>query len=136
MARKVADLECWRLADELRAEVVAICAQETIAERRRFCDGFTEASGSVCRNISEGFVRFESSWIVQFFEYALGSLAEVEDYLRECVTRRFIDLQRFETDLALVEHTRAKTLRFKQYHERKLKAQGRRRPRRQSNAGT
>ena len=129
MASKITDLECWRLADELRTEVAAICAQEKVAERRRFCDGFTEASGSVCRNISEGFVRFESSWIVQYFGYALGSLAEVEDYLRECLTRGFIELQRFETDLALLEHTRAKTLRFKQYHERKLKAQGRGRPR-------
>jgi four helix bundle protein len=78
--------------------------------------------GSVCRNISEGFARFESSFIVQFFNYALASLAEVEDYLRECQARKFIDDARFEADLELLEHTRAKTLRFKHYHERKQKA--------------
>ena len=97
----------------------AICAQDGVAERRRFCDGFTEAAGSVCRNISEGFARFESSQIVQFFGYALGSLGEVEDYLRECRTREFIDEHRFAADLELVQHTRAKTLRFLQYHQRK-----------------
>ena len=122
MASKITDLQCWRLADRLRTEVHAICAQERVAERRRFCDGFTEAMGSVCRNISEGFARFESGFIVQFFNYALASLAEVEDYLRECQTRKFIDDARFDADLGLLEHTRAKTLRFKQYHERKQKA--------------
>ena len=45
--------------------------------------------------MSEGFARFESPAIVQFFGYALGSLGEVEDYLRECVTRGFIDQERF-----------------------------------------
>jgi four helix bundle protein len=122
MASKITDLECWRLADELRAEVHAICAQERVAERRKFCDGFTEAAGSVCRNISEGFGRFDSGYIVQFFGYALASLSEAEDYLRECQMRHFIDKARFDADLELLEHTRAKTLRFKQYHERKQKA--------------
>ena len=119
MATKFTDLQCWQLADRLRAEVHAICAQAQVAERRRFCDGFTEAAGSVCRNISEGFARFESGSIVQFFGYALASLSEVEDYLRECSTREFIAPARFEADLELLEHARATTLRFKRYHEEK-----------------
>jgi four helix bundle protein len=119
MARKFTELECWRLADELRTEVNAICAQEHVADRRRFCDGFTEAAGSVCRNISEGFVRYESAQIVQFFNYALASLAEVEDYLRECLTRKFIAQARFDKNLDLLEHTRAKTLRFMRPHQQK-----------------
>ena len=90
MATRVADLQCWRLADELRTEVHAICAQPQVTERRRFCDGFTEAAGSVCRNISEG-----------------------------CQTRKFILPERCTTLLELAEHTRATTLNFKRYHERK-----------------
>jgi four helix bundle protein len=117
MATKFTELQCWRLSDELREEVNAICAQEQVTWRRRFCDGFTEAAGSVCHNIAEGFVRYESPQIVQFFTYALSSLAEVEDYLRECLTRRFITRDRFDKDLELLEHARAKTTRFMQHHK-------------------
>ncbi|HJR61374.1 MAG TPA: four helix bundle protein [Vicinamibacterales bacterium] len=126
MARRVQDLECWRLADDLRSEVHAICAQPAVTERRRFCDGFSEAAGSVCRNISEGFDRFDSGPIVQFFGYALASLAEVEDYLRESLSRRFIVPERYQKDLDLAEHTRATMLNFKRYHETKLRQQGKR----------
>jgi four helix bundle protein len=129
MVSRFTDLQCWRLADELRMEVNAICAQRPVAERRRFCDGFTEAAGSVCRNISEGFVRFESGQIVQFFNYALASLAEVADYLRECQTREFITRERFDKNLALLEHARAKTLRFMKHHQQKQRQRRRSSPR-------
>ena len=122
MAKRVQDLQCWQLADSLRKQVHAICAQAAVARHRRFCDGFSEAAGSVCRNISEGFGRFDSAPIVQFFGYALGSLAEVEDYLRECVTREFIDEGRFKELSKLAEHTRALTLNFSQYHQKKLRS--------------
>ena len=120
MASKPQDLTCWRLADQLRAEVHAICAQPQVAARRRFCDGFAEAAGSVCRNISEGFARFEAAPIVQFFTYALGSLGEVVDYLHECRTRGFIEPARFQNAVDLAEHTRATTLNFMRYHQRRL----------------
>ena len=51
--------------------------------------------------------------------YALSSLAEVEDYLRECLTRRFIPQERFDRDLELLEHARAKTTRFMLHHKTK-----------------
>ena len=130
MAREVEELQCYQLADQLRREVVAICAQERVTERRRFCDGFTEAAGSVCRNIREGFARYDSGPIVQFFRYALASLEEVKDYLCECAEREFIDQNRFATDLDLAEHTKATTLQFMRFHEAKRKRQTKkRRPR-------
>ena len=131
MARNVEELQCYQLADQLRREVHAICAQERVTERRRFCDGFTEAAGSICRNISEGFARYESGAIVQFFRYALASIAEVKDYLHECGQRQFIDRNRLAADLELAEHTKATTLRFMRYHEAKRKRQ-----RRKNNSAT
>ena len=119
MATKVQDLECWRLADQLRTEVHAICAQKEVARCFRFCAGFTEAAGSICHNISEGFARFGSAEIVQFFGYALGSLSEVEDYLREAATRNFIDQERLQRDLEVAAHTRATLLKFRRYHQGK-----------------
>jgi four helix bundle protein len=125
MARNVEELQCYQLARQLRREVHAICAQERVTERRKFCDGFTEAAGSVCRNISEGFGRYESGPIVQFFKYALASLEEVKDYLHECAERQFIGEKRLAEDLELLEHTKATTLRFMRYHQSKQERRAR-----------
>src|SRR5215204_5808328 len=84
-------LRCWQLADSVRGEVIAICATKPIAADFRFCDGFRAAAGSVCHNISEGFARYESAEIVQFFRYALASLAEMQDYFIECEVRGVIE---------------------------------------------
>ena len=122
------ELCCWQLADELRREVIAICANDRVRKRRRFCDSFEDAAGSVCRNISEGFSRFESGQIVQFFGYALASLAEVQDHLRECRSREFIDQARFDQLWDLAEHTKATILNFKRPHEKaECKKRGRKR---------
>lgn len=126
MAKRAEDLECWQLANQLRTEVIAICAQEQVARLFRFCEGFTEAAGSTCHNIREGFVRFSSRAIIQFFTYALSSLEEVEDYLVECRPKQFIDETRYAADLELAEHARAKTLKFMRYHQEKLRRAARR----------
>ena len=122
MVTSAKELECWQLADRLRTAVLAIRAHERVARHFRFCDGFTEAAGSVCRNISEGFHRGGSPSIVQFCGYALGSLGEVADYLHECHVRGFIDDARLADLLELGEHTRATTQNFRAYHERKARS--------------
>ena len=126
MARKAEDLECWQLADKLRAEVIAICAQPSVARHFKFCDGFIDAAGSACRNMQEGFDRRRSAYIVQYFEYALGSLKEVMDYLHEAQLRKFIDKERYENARELAEHSKAKAINFKASHEERLPARRRR----------
>ena len=120
MAKKAEELDCWQLADKLRAEVIAICAQPHVERHFKFCDGFMDAAGSVCRNIQEGFKRNKPAQIVQFFDYALGSLEEVLDYLHESTQRKFIDKDRHATLSDMAEHTKAMALNFKHYHEAKL----------------
>jgi len=129
MARSLEELECWRLADLLRREVIAICAQGIVARHFKFCDGFIDAAGTVCRNLIEGYARGDSGQIVQFFGYALGSLGEVQDYLRDSLHRQFIDRERFVRLNDLAEHVRATTLRFREHHRRRREERSRR-PRR------
>ena len=93
----------------------------------KFCDGFIDAAGSACRNMQEGFDRRRSTYIVQYFEYALGSLKEVMDYLHESRLRKFIDTQRYEKALELAEHAKAKAINFKRSHEERLPPNRRRR---------
>jgi four helix bundle protein len=118
-------LQCWQLADRLRGEVIALSAKPEITRDSRFCEDLLAAAGSVPRNISEGFTRFTDAEIVRFFRYALGSLAEVQDGLFECKTRKALDQPEFDRLWELAEHTRAKTIRFKNAHEKPQK----RRPR-------
>ena len=112
------DLRCCQLADQLRTQVVAICERPAAASDRRFCDQFRAAAGSACRNLAEGFRRFTSPAIVQFFDYALGSLGEIQDCLQESLTRRIITPEEFVTLSDLVEHARAAALNFSRPHRR------------------
>ena len=113
------NLRCWQLADAVRTEVIAVCANKQLATDFRFCDGFRDAAGSVCRNIAEGFARYKSPDIVQFFRYALASLAEVQDYFIECGTRGVLPPAEVAHLLDRCEHTRATTLKFMKPHLRK-----------------
>jgi len=125
-------LQCWQLGDSLRAKVIALCEHRRVANDFRFCDGFRAAAGSVCRNISEGFARYHSSDIVQFFGYALASLAETEDYVVECRTRGVIDDATLDQLLDLCGHTRATTLNFMKPHLQKARRSRRSRTKRSS----
>jgi four helix bundle protein len=109
-------LRCWQLADAVRAEVIAICASKPIAADFRFSEDFRAAAGSVCHNISEGFARYESAEIVRFFRYALGSLAEVQDYVIECGARGAIEKDECDRLIDRCQHTRATTLKFMKPH--------------------
>lgn len=119
------DLRCWQLADELRREVHAICARPAVARDRRFCTSFTDAAGSVCRNLAEGFARYESAEIVQFFRYALASRAEVQDHLDESRLREFVDAAEHQRLSDLSAHTKAATLKFMKFHKERVQARRR-----------
>ena len=110
------ELRCWRLAHELRCEVIAICAREPASRQLRFCDSFQDTAASVCRNLAEGFARYESGEIVQFFRYALGSLAELQEHLEDCKARGYVDDPHFARLQDLSEHTKASTLKFMKPH--------------------
>jgi four helix bundle protein len=111
------NLQCWQLANALRVEVIAVCDRERVARDADFCSSFRSTASSVCRNLAEGFGRYESREIVLFFRYALASLAEVQDHLEECRQRRFLDAAEFDRLWDIAEHTKATATRFMKPHE-------------------
>ena len=122
------NLQCWQVAHEIRREVIAICANERLARDLRFCDGFRDAAGSVCRNIAEGFARYESGQIAQFFGYALASVAEVKDGWVEIRARGIINAHECERLVDRCEHARALMLNFIRPHLAKTRRNRRDRP--------
>jgi four helix bundle protein len=115
-AKTFRELRCWQLAHELRSEVCAICAREPASKHFNFCNSFQDTASSVCRNFAEGFGRFHSAELVQFFRYALASLAELQDHFDDCLARRFIDQACFDRLHELSEHTKALALNFMKPH--------------------
>jgi four helix bundle protein len=101
------NLQCWQLAQQLRAEVSAVCERENVFRDSRFCNEFRAAAGRSAGIWLKRFRRFESVFIVQFFGYALGSLGEVQDCLEECRLRKVITQEEFDRLTDMAEHTRA-----------------------------
>jgi four helix bundle protein len=118
--RHFTELQCWQLADRLRAEAIAICETPAAAKHCKFCDSFVDAAGSACRNIAEGFKRFRSPQIVMFFDYAIASLAEVQDHLCECFARKFVSKEEFDRLWDLSEHATATAIKFRKPHLEKV----------------
>jgi len=121
--RKFQELRCWQIANQLRGEVNEICSIPKVAKDCEFCDSFRGTAGSVCRNMAEGFTRFASAHIVQFFGYALASIGELEDHLEECRTRAFVDQTKYEQLTDRAEHAKASALKFIRPHVEKLRSQ-------------
>ena len=88
----------------------------------------------MCRNIAEGFCRYESGEIVQFFRYALASLAEVQDHLEECRARRFVEDPDFARLWDVSEHAKALSLNFMKPHAGELRRRRENKGRRSSGA--
>ena len=70
----------------------------------------------------------ESGQIVQFFRYALASLAEVKDYLTECEERGVIDSVELARLADRCEHTKATATKFMKPHLTKMQRSKRPRP--------
>lgn len=129
-ARNFRELHCWQLADKLRTEVGTICAKPAASRDFDFCDSFRDAAGSVCRNLSEGFIRFTSPEIARFFGYALASLGEVQDHLTECQTRGLLSDEDFQRLSDLSEHVKATSLKFSRPHRERSEREKRKRRKR------
>jgi four helix bundle protein len=59
---------------------------------------------------------------VQFFRYALASLAEVRDYLKECEERGVIDAAELARLVDTCEHTKATATKFMKPHLKKQRS--------------
>src|SRR6266404_2248537 len=90
------DLVAWRLADQLRREVLACTRSGPVSKDFKYRDQIRDAIASACRNTSEGFDRFRPAEFARFLEFARGSLGEVQDCLIDGHRRHYIDGELFD----------------------------------------
>ena len=90
-ARRYEDLDAWRLSRELADEIAAIVRANSDSNDFDLLNQLRSASRSPCRNIAEGFGRFQPRDFAQFLRIARGSLYELGELLRDARAAGWID---------------------------------------------
>lgn len=77
------DLIAWRLANELRELVLQFTSEGPASRDFKYRDQVNDAISSVCRNIAEGFYKYEHPEFARYVRGARGSLGETQDLIEE-----------------------------------------------------
>ncbi len=101
--RSFEDLDCWKVAREVREFVRQIVRGLPKEEKYRLGDQLTKASRSITANIAEGYGRFHYLDSSKFFSNARGSTYEVLDHLITAGDEGLIDSKALEQARRLLE---------------------------------
>ena len=101
--RSFEDLDCWKVAREVREFVRQIVGELPKEEKYRLGDQLTRASRSITANIAEGYGRFHYLDSSKFYSNARGSTYEVLDHLITASDEGLIDSKALEQARKLLE---------------------------------
>jgi four helix bundle protein len=90
IAKRFEDLAAWRLAAQLRREVLAFTAKPPASDDVTFCDQIRDSSRPAARNTAEGFGRYYPKEFAHFLRIAAGSLAETVNHLRDGLEQGYL----------------------------------------------
>jgi four helix bundle protein len=97
------DLRAWQFAHEVRGRFIAIMESDRARRDFDFRDQANTAANSACRNIAEGFWRYQHKEFAQFVNIARGSLGELLDSADEALQKRYVSLDDHRSLNALIE---------------------------------
>jgi four helix bundle protein len=121
IVRRYQDLQCWRLAVQVKREVYAIVDRPDVARDFKFCDQIRDSARSGPSNISEGFGRFRPAENARFCEYAKGSLLETDNHMLDALDCRYVTRDEWERISKLIDRAIGATTKYIAY----LKGPGR-----------
>jgi four helix bundle protein len=84
------DLECWKMARELRNKVRILVRKFPSEEKFRLTAQIIASTRSVTSNIAEGYGRYTYSDTRHFFVHARGSVTETMDHLTVALDENYI----------------------------------------------
>ena len=93
MANNFRELVSWQLAFELNERIEQLLRSGPASNDFKFRDQIADSARSAPRNIAEGFGRFNPTEAAQFVDYALASLDETENHLRDGVASGYFPAQ-------------------------------------------
>jgi four helix bundle protein len=85
--RDVRDLVCWQLSHALESEILALTESGAASKDFTFCDRIRESAVSTPANIAAGFRHCRPAQFARFLGYAVASIGETENHLRDALDR-------------------------------------------------
>jgi four helix bundle protein len=89
-ARHFTDLDCWKLANELKVALYGVGSRPEIRRDSQFYDQLMDAAASAPRNIAEGFGRRTHREFARYLDIARASLNECNNHVRDAVDRGYL----------------------------------------------
>jgi four helix bundle protein len=114
-ARSFTELDCWKLANELKLGVYALIKSGDAANDHEFRNQIRNAAASAPRNIAEGFGRYQPREMAQYLRVANGSLMETANHLQDGVDRGYFRKSEIEPLLVVARRASAATTRLMRY---------------------
>lgn len=114
-ARSFTDLDCWKLANQLKLGVYALIKSGDAAVDFEFRNQIRNAAASAPRNIAEGFGRYQPREMSQYLRVANGSLMETSNHLQDGVDRGYFTPSDIEPLVTLARRASAATTRLMRY---------------------
>jgi four helix bundle protein len=111
------DLDCWKVANELKCRVYEIVDASPAKEDFRFRNQLTDAASSGPSNISEGFACYRHKESARYARIAKASLTETHNHLNDGVTRRHWSAEQIAPLLVLANRAIAATVGWIRYLE-------------------
>ena len=99
------ELECYKLAKQLRQEVALFCKNLPREEEYRLKDQIIRSARSITANIAEGYGRHHHQENVQFCRTARGSLTETQDHLSVARDEQYLNEEEYASLRELLEET-------------------------------
>jgi four helix bundle protein len=97
------ELECYKLARQLRQDVSMFCKTLPQEEGYRLKDQIIRSSRSVTANIAEGYGRYHQQENIQFCQIARGSLSETLDHFTVALDEEYLTDEEYAISRALME---------------------------------
>lgn len=87
-ARRYKDLDCWKLANELKVGVYDLIEKSRAKQDFDFRDQIMSAASSGPSNLSEGFGHYRHKESARYARIAKASLTETHNHLADGIARR------------------------------------------------
>ncbi|HEX5217713.1 MAG TPA: four helix bundle protein [Vicinamibacterales bacterium] len=108
-ARHHRELEAWQLSHQVRLRMIDLVSRPQVARNFDFVNQTETAARSACRNIAEGFWRYQHPQFAQYLNIAKASLGELLDSIDEALARNYVTPDEYESLNKLVSSALAST---------------------------
>ena len=115
--KRFEDLDCYKLAVEIRREVIRLTRRSSVRQDSRFTTQIRDSARGAPRNIAEGYSRFNPTEILPFLSYAQASLDESKNHMTDGQESGYFTADETQNVVALIRRTQAAIHRWRQYLE-------------------